>query len=350
MVKNTEENNTEEKITEEKAAKEKKKLKGEKVIFFFPGQGAQYSGMGKDLWDESPLVRKRFAEASDLIGRDMATLLFEGTEDELKETVNTQVSVSLMNCAVRDYLRERGIESAGSAGFSLGELSALYDASVLDFAHCIRIAEKRGSIMHRAVQNVHERHGEPGMAAVIGLDFTTVETLLRDQQVQDLFAANDNGPNQVVLSGTSARVKEVMPLLKEAGARRVIPLKVSGPFHTPLLQEAADEFAQYLLQDLPDNVFSAPEKKFYSNYSGKEERDPERIRRFAVEQLISPVRWTEIMRAVREFGETEGLHACYETGPGKVLSGLWRSIGSEIPCIQAGTKDQLDKIQEHSVR
>lgn len=310
-----------------------------RLCYLFPGQGAQYPGMGKDYYDTSASVRELFELASDACGLDTARLLFESGEAELKETRNTQISITLMNLAVRVYLEERGISSSGAAGFSLGEWSAYVDAGVLLPGEVFPIVMKRAELMAFRSEQLHSGSG---MAAVIGLSPEAVEEALGG--ISGVFPANYNSPDQTVISGTSEGTALAGEACKKAGARRVIPLKVSGPFHTPLLNEAAEAFEEYLR----DIDFRPPTKPVYSNVSGRAVTTPGEVRENAVLQIISPVRWTT------EEGQisSDGYDLCIECGPGKVLSGLWKKSGSGIPCLStdslSAAQSLMEKIEEIS--
>jgi [acyl-carrier-protein] S-malonyltransferase len=271
--------------------------------------------MGKDFFDASSSVRELFHMASELTGTDMELLLFKSDPEELKKTENTQSAITLMNLSVRRFLTEKGISSAGAAGFSLGEYSALVDAGVLREEDVFPVVLKRGSLMAHAVSSDPALASESGMAAVIGLDAAIIDKLI--SSVDELYSANYNAPGQTVISGRKSSIEKATELLKEAGARRVIPLKVSGPFHTPLLHEARDRFTEYL-KDIP---FSDPVKPLFSNVTGARVKTGEEARKLCGEQIVSPVRWTDVEAAIL----AEGFETTLETGPGKVLAGLWKS-------------------------
>ncbi len=305
------------------------------ICFLYPGQGAQYPGMGKDLYESKSSVRQLFELASEACRCDARQLLFDSSESELKETRNTQIAISLMNLAVRRYLMEEGIESTGCAGFSLGEWSALVDAGVLTEEEVFPIVLKRAELMTAAVEQL-ALPGGSGMAAVIGIPADTVEKTVMN--IEGVYPANYNSPDQTVISGTAEAVAAASDACKSAGARRVIPLKVSGPFHTPLLEEARSAFGLYL----KDRELRNPFKHLYSNASGVAVRSVDEIRRNASLQISSPVRWTSEETKIAE----DGYDLCIECGPGKVLTGLWKKCGAEIPCLPAGTKEQINAVME----
>lgn len=305
-------------------------------IFLFPGQGAQYPGMGHDLWERFGRVKKLFRLASEICGKDMERLLFEASEQELKQTVNTQMAVTLVNASVREVLQEDlGIRSVASAGFSLGELSALYDAEAMAFEELIQLVKYRAETMDACSRFYEDRQGGPAMAAVIGLDFSTVQQVIAGAKTpRDVYAANDNSPRQVVVSGLKESVDEIQNQLIEAGAKRVIPLKVSGPFHTPLMEDAGRMFKEAL-----ESVAWKPLKKpCCANATGGFYPSSEAIRQLCVDQITSPVQWVSILNHLKELS----FDAALETGPGKVLTGLWKGVEMEVPCYPVGTAEQLE--------
>ncbi len=303
-----------------------------KNCFLYPGQGAQYPGMGKELYEEDEEVRSLFELASDLTKKDLRSLIFEGDENELKETKNTQIVISLMNLSLLRYLSGRGIESSGAAGVSLGEWSAYVDAGVLKDKDLFPLVLKRAELMSEAAE-AHPLLSEgSAMAAVIGMEAENIKELVED--IEGAYPANYNSPIQTVVSGSKTGVEQAAAVLKEAGAKRVIPLKVSGPFHTPLLEEAASRFAE-LLEKIE---FRKPIKPLFSNVTGGLITEAAEIRRNASLQIISPVRWTEEMRAIHE----TGYERCIECGPGKVLSGIWAKMNFDVPCITADDSSQRE--------
>ncbi len=303
--------------------------------FLFPGQGAQYPGMGKELYEANDSVKALFTRAGDIIGKDLAALMFEGSEEELKETENTQIVIILMNLAVRTYLKEAGVEADGAAGFSLGEWSAYVEAGVLSEDDVFPVVVKRAALMAQAVRN-DTKMSEDGvaMAAVMGLSPDEVEKTV--SEIDDAYPANYNAPSQTVISGTKSGIDKAAEACKAAGAKRVLPLKVSGPFHTPLLEEARREFAAYL-----ESVdFGDPAKPLFSNVTGGRLQSGAEIRELAARQIISPIRWVEEERNIA----ATGFESCIEAGPGKVLTGLWKKSDAETPCYPTDKKDKIDEL------
>ncbi len=308
-----------------------------KKCFLYPGQGAQYPGMGKDLWEYSDIIKKLFKTASESAGMDLEKLLFLGSEEDLKSTDKTQVAVTLVNIAAATLLRDRGIESDLCAGFSLGEIAALWDAGILETETVFALVRERGLIMEKASRALDSISGAPGMAAVIGLDYDLVDSVIKKENLNDVFIANYNSPSQIVVSGTDRGLSIAEELLKSAGAKRYIRLKVSGPFHSPLMREAEEAYAEALLKF----HFNDPVKNVYSNVTGKLVSSGAEAKKLCSLQLTSAVLWVNEEKALME----AGTGMCIESGPGSVLSGLWKAAGAEIPCLAAGKLDEILKIE-----
>ncbi|ORC36642.1 [acyl-carrier-protein] S-malonyltransferase [Marispirochaeta aestuarii] len=305
--------------------------------FLFPGQGAQFPGMGKDLWETSSVVKKLFAEASEWTETDIPKLLFESGEDELKRTENTQIAITAVNLASLIMLKDEGITPDAVAGFSLGEFSALAAAEVLNFEELFPLVKKRGEIMAAAAERLSAGENGPGMAAVMGLAPEAVQELCEKSGLE-LYAANFNSPEQTVVGGTHEALLKGKEYFSTRGARRWIPLKVSAPFHTPLMEEARQEFAEHVRK----LVFRDPKITLISNVSGKTVSSGTEAQELCLAQVISPVRWTTEEETIL----TLKTDICIEAGPGKVLSGLWKKTGSEVPCLNAGTLEEIENIRK----
>lgn len=303
--------------------------------FLFPGQGAQYPGMGKDLYEAESDVRELFQLASDTTKINMEKLLFQGTAEELARTDNTQVAITLINLSVRAALKNRGLESAGAAGFSLGEFAALVDCGVIRLEDVFKLVTLRGRAMQEASRTHDGPEGPTGMAAVIGVSFEELAGILTG--LPEVYIANYNAPAQLVISGTARGLAEAEATCKAKGVRRVIRLKVSGPFHSPLLEEARLKFSEAAAEC----SFKDPVKPVYSNVTGKIIKSGSEAKELSVRQVVSPVLWVKVEEAIA----ADGYHRCIETGPGKVLAGLWKSAGSYIPCISAGTKSEVEGVE-----
>lgn len=307
-----------------------------KTVFLFPGQGAQYPGMCRDLYDMSAGVRDLFALASDLVHQDMQKLLFEATEEELKETINTQISITLANLSAAKVLQERGIFPSACAGFSLGEFAALTVSGVISVESVFPLVKTRGELMAKAAAALDRSEGAPGMAAVLGLGPDVVQTAVSQLGRDDIFCANFNSPVQTVISGTASGLKAAEEALKQAGAKRVLMLKVSGPFHSPLLAQASRDF-RVVLQSVS---FSDPGVGLFSNVTGGLVDNGLVAKELAAQQVISPVKWTDEENGIAGLGPD----AVLETGPGTVLTGLWKAQFSDSLCHPSGKKEDIEKL------
>jgi [acyl-carrier-protein] S-malonyltransferase len=313
------------------------------VVYLFPGQGAQYQGMALDfLGSGSAAVKKLFEQASAIFEKDAEAWLRDSDADTLKRTDVSQPTVTLANLAAAAFLGEQGYSPVACAGFSLGEYAALVCAGVISAEDCFRLVKARGAAMQANADRLREAAGgdaaaAPGMAAIVGLAPSDVEAFIAQWGVKDLYAANINSPKQVAVSGTAAALTEAENRFKEAGARRVLRLQVAGPFHSPLLADAAEAFAPAL-----ESVqFSDPKIPLYSNVAGKRVASGAEAKKLALAQITSPVRWVDEEAAIIA---AAGFAACLEVGPGKVLQGLWKDSGSELPCYAAGTVEDIGKI------
>lgn len=290
-----------------------------KIAMLFPGQGSQYVGMGKALYDSDPQARELFDQAEAVTGLPLKRLCFDGPMEELTQTVNLQPAVTMLNMALYKALARAGVKPAYVAGHSLGEYSALYAAGVLTEAETLTAVKRRGQLMHREAQQ------HPGtMAAVVGLPIPQVVELLAPIVNRGYFAlANYNTPEQLVVSGAAVEVEEAMAAAKAAGAR-AIPLAVSGAWHSPLMAGASADFTA-LLAGLD---FRPPQTTLLLNVSGLPESDPAEIRNYMGRQLTSPVQWVQIIQHIL----AGGVEVWVEVGPKNVLKGLVRKI---IPKDQA---------------
>jgi [acyl-carrier-protein] S-malonyltransferase len=307
----------------------------EKIIFLFPGQGAQYPGMGLDLIEQSPAAKKVFDTASEVLGKDMAALLRDSDAETLKRTDVSQPAMSAASLAAAACLKEQGFVPAACAGFSLGEYPALVCAEVISVADCFRLTEKRGKAMQKAVSGIMQ---DTGMMAVLGLAPAQVENFIDDWKIAGLYTANINSPKQVVVSGVAAALEEAEKRFKEAGARRVVRLQVAGPFHSPFMKEAAEAFAPALEKV----TFNDPAIPLFSNVTGKIVASGAEAKSLALRQIVEGVRWTEEEAAMAALNPG----AVLEAGPGKVLQGLWRDTGSEVPAFGAGTAEEIMLLQK----
>jgi len=301
-----------------------------KWAFLFPGQGSQYVGMGKDLKQNFKVAADIFAEADEALHEDLTKLCFEGPEDDLKLTRNTQPAILTVSiAALRVLQQETGLVPAMTAGHSLGEYSALVASGALRFADAVAIVRKRGTFMQEAVPV-----GVGGMAAVLGMETEALEQICRESaEGQAVAPANYNCPGQIVISGHMEAVKRAAAKAEAAGAKKVVMLPVSAPFHSALMKPAAEKLAKALeavtVQELKIPVLSNVEADFYP---GKND-----VKRLLTEQVDHPVRWIEEMeKMVRE-----GVDKCVEIGPGKVLNGLVRKISRETAMQSIENPDSI---------
>lgn len=284
-----------------------------KKAYVFPGQGAQFSGMGKDLYDNVPQAKELFDKANEILGFDITEIMFNGTAEELKQTKVTQPAVFLHSVILAQSL---GIEPDATAGHSLGEFSALVAAGALSFEDGLRLVAKRAEAMQKACEM------QPGtMAAIIGLDDKTIEDVCAGIDGV-VVAANYNCPGQLVISGSLEAVNAACEKLKEAGARRALVLPVGGAFHSPLMEPARKE----LEQAIAEAPFRTPKCPIYQNVDAKPHTDPEEIKQNLIAQLTAPVRWTYIVRNMI----ADGFADFTELGPGSVLQGLIKKTDANV--------------------
>ena len=282
--------------------------------FVFPGQGAQYSGMGRDLYDSHAEAREKMLRANEILGFALTDVMFEGSDEDLRQTRVTQPAIFLHSIVAAQLMTT--YKPAMVAGHSLGEFSALVAAGVLSWEDGLRLVSERALAMQAACEL------QPGtMAAVLGMEDDKVTDICR--LIDDVVvAANYNCPGQVVISGSVTGIEQACKALKEAGAKRALKLPVGGAFHSPLMQPAVERLEKAILS----TTFYAPNCPVYQNVSAKGEMDKTVILKQVLEQLTSPVRWTQSVQQMITDGATE----FYEFGPGDVLKGLIRKINSDV--------------------
>ena len=287
-----------------------------KHAYVFPGQGAQFVGMGKDLYDNFPKAKELFDQANEILGFNITDIIFNGTDEDLKQTKVTQPAVFL-HSVIRALCLGDDFKPEMVAGHSLGEFSALVAAGVLSFEDGLRLVSKRALAMQAACEL------QPStMAAVLGLEDEKVVEVLKSITNEVVVAANFNCPGQLVISGSIAGVEQACEALKNAGAKRALPLKVGGAFHSPLMEPAREELAKAI----EETNFSSPKCPIYQNVVAHAVTEPQEIKKNLIAQLTAPVRWTEGVRAMISDGAT----LFTEVGPGTVLQGLVKKIDSSI--------------------
>ncbi len=288
--------------------------------YVFPGQGAQFPGMGKDLYDNSALAKEMFLKANEVLGFDIVKIMFEGTDEELKQTKVTQPAIFLHSTILAACLGD-SFQPDMVAGHSLGEFSALVANGTLHFEDALKLVYQRALAMQKACEI------EPStMAAILGLDDEVVEDIC--QKIEGVVvAANYNCPGQLVISGSVAAIDEACIKLTEAGAKRALVLPVGGAFHSPLMEPAREELAAAI----ENTQFNQPKCPVYQNVTATAVSDPSEIKRNLVSQLTAPVRWTQTMNQMIADGATEVI----EVGPGKVLQGLFKKVDRAFPCSSA---------------
>jgi len=291
--------------------------------YVFPGQGSQYSGMGKDLYDESARARELFEEADQILGFKLSKTMFEGSDEELKQTRITQPAIFLHSVITAELMGEN-FQPDMVAGHSLGEFSALVANKTLSFKDGLTLVYKRAMAMQKACELTPST-----MAAILGLENNIVENAC--EAIDGIVvAANYNSPGQVVISGSIEAINEAVEKLNEAGARRALILPVGGAFHSPLMEPARKE----LEEAINSTQFSQPICPVYQNVTANAVSDPETIKQNLVSQLTSPVKWTQTMQQMI----ADGMSELIEVGPGKVLQGLVKKVDRKFPVSQGEWK------------
>jgi [acyl-carrier-protein] S-malonyltransferase len=287
--------------------------------YVFPGQGAQFPGMGKDLYENFSQAKDRFEEANEILGFDITRLMFDGTVEDLRQTRVTQPAIFIHSVILAGTIENFRPEMV--AGHSLGEFSSLVANQTLSFADGLRLVSQRASAMQKACEI------EPStMAAILGLDDSLVEKVCEEIQ-EVVVPANYNSPGQIVISGSMAGIDEAVEKLSGLGAKRAIKLSVGGAFHSPLMEPARQELETAIM----NTPFTSPVCPVYQNFTALPTSDPDTIRTNLVAQLTAPVRWTQTVQNMLD----DGASSFTEVGPGKVLQGLIKKVDRAVPTASA---------------
>ena len=301
-----------------------------KTAFMFPGQGAQKAGMGKDFYENSPLARDIYDRASECLELDMRALCFE-ENDLLDQTEYTQAAMVTTCLAMTAVLNEQGAEVDVTAGLSLGEYCAIAEAGAMDLLDAIRLVRVRGQLMQHTVPT-----GEGAMAAVLGMDADQIDAVI--EPIANVTVANYNCPGQIVITGGTAGIEQASKTLKEAGAKRVVSLNVSGPFHSPMLRSAGEKLGKEL------SAVQLGELKipYVTNVTAEYVTDSSEIRELLTRQVYSPVRWEQSIRKMI----AQDVDTFVEIGPGRTLTGFLRKIDRNVTVYQVNTWEDSKQIME----
>lgn len=306
-----------------------------KIAFLFPGQGAQYPGMGKDFFESFPIVRETFEQADDLLGRSLSTIILEGPEPVLTETKNSQTGIFVTSMALLRVIEEMfpQVKPSICAGLSLGEYTAVCASNRLTFSDCLPLVQHRGQFMNEACETT-----KGTMAVILGLDAATVEEMVKEVNLpNDLWAANFNCPGQIVISGTLKGIEAGSAAAKAKGAKRVLPLTVHGAFHSGLMRRAEERLTEY--------VKAAPLKEseisLVMNVPGNFVKDTTQIRENLIKQVTHSVRWEQGIRAI----EKTGVDLFLEIGCGKTLAGFNKRIGTIAPTVSIEKVTDLKELE-----
>ena len=287
-----------------------------KIAFVYPGQGTQYVGMGKELYEKNKRAKELFDKIFNSLDIDLKKVMFEGPEDLLKRTDYTQPAIVSLSLVLTELLKEKGIEADYVAGHSVGEFAAFGGANYLSIEDAVKLVAARGRIMREVAEKVNG-----SMAAVLGMDAEKIKETLKsvDGVVE---AVNFNEPNQTVIAGEKEAVEKACVVLKEAGAKRAMPLAVSGPFHSSLMKEAGEQ----LKEEAKNYTFNVGKTKIVANTTAELLESDSEVKDEIYRQSFGPVKWVDTINKLKELGVTK----IYEIGPGKVLSGLIKKIDKEI--------------------
>jgi [acyl-carrier-protein] S-malonyltransferase len=307
-----------------------------KTAFVFPGQGSQYSGMGRDVADRFPAARRTFDEIDEALGFSISAICFDGTEDELKLTENTQPAILAVSAAMHAVIREKGIRPDLVAGHSLGEYSAIVAAGGLNAPSAAAIVRQRGRFMQEAVPV-----GTGGMAAILGPSLDEIRSICDEAARGEVVSpANINAPGQIVIAGAKSAVERAIDVAKSRGVRRALPLPVSAPFHCALMKPAEEK----LTPVLEAAGFQPLEVPLVANVDARSISDPLEVREALVRQVVSPVQWVESIERMI----ADGITRFVEIGPGSVLTGLIKRIDSSVELINVKDAETLQSFLEQN--
>lgn len=301
-----------------------------KIAFVFPGQGAQFVGMGKDIYENNKLAKEEFDKIFSSLSFDLKTVMFEGPEETLKKTKYTQPAIVAMSLVLEKLVRNKGIKPDFVAGHSVGEYAAFGSGEFLTLSDAVKFTAFRGETMNEIAESVNG-----GMAAIIGMESPKIEEILKtvDGVVE---AVNFNEPKQTVIAGEKSAIERACVALKEGGAKRAIPLAVSGPFHSSLMKPAGEKLKEEALK----YDFREGTAKLIANTTAEIISTPEEIKNEIYAQSFGPVKWVDTINKLKE----NGVDTIYEIGPGKVLAGLIKKIDKTLTVININSLDDIEKL------
>ena len=301
-----------------------------KIAFVFPGQGAQFVGMGKDIYENNETARQEFDKIFSSLSFDLKTAMFEGPEETLKKTKYTQPAIVAMSLVLEKLVRSKGIKPDFVAGHSVGEYAAFGSGEFLTLSDAVKLTAFRGETMNEIAESVNG-----GMAAIIGMDSEKIKEVLKtvDGIVE---AVNFNEPKQTVIAGEKSAIEKACTALKEAGAKRALPLAVSGPFHSSLMKPAGEK----LKTEAEKYDFREGTAKLVANTTAEIISSPEEIKKEKYAQSFGPVKWVDTVNRLKE----NGVDTIYEIGPGKVLAGLIKKIDKELTVININSLEDVEKL------
>ncbi len=301
-----------------------------KIAFVFPGQGAQFVGMGKDIYENNETARQEFDKIFSSLSFDLKTAMFEGPEETLKKTKYTQPAIVAMSLVLEKLVRSKGIKPDFVAGHSVGEYAAFGSGEFLTLSDAVKLTAFRGETMNEIAESVNG-----GMAAIIGMDSEKIKEVLKtvDGIVE---AVNFNEPKQTVIAGEKSAIEKACTALKEAGAKRALPLAVSGPFHSSLMKPAGEK----LKIEAEKYDFREGTAKLVANTTAEIISSPEEIKKEIYAQSFGPVKWVDTVNKLKE----NGIDTIYEIGPGKVLAGLIKKIDKELTVININSLEDIEKL------